>query len=96
MLDDVFQQLDSDGDGKISIVEFTEGFQAMKEKMLQPTRDRHPQKRRMSCLDLKPTQPENLTGVESPTTEEGQRGERRKSLFDMIGNLDEGFTVLSW
>jgi hypothetical protein len=105
-LSDVFRQLDSDGDGKISIQEFAEGFQAMRDTLVSLSRDRETfqsvspaeRARRMSvCLDLRrssrdwsSTDRELLLGVNQ------NKPERRKSLFDLVGSLDEGFTALTW
>lgn len=102
----VFNQLDIDGDGRISLSEFCAGFQAMSETMAN-TREKL-NKRRQSLIDINVvpmTTPHRDTvtssrsrGQRSTKGSEGSgaRRQRRKSLFDLIGNLDEAFTTLTW
>lgn len=97
----VFDQLDSDGDGRISLTEFCAGFQAMSETMAN-TREKL-NKRRQSLIDISAipiTHPKDMSTSRSrgqrSKNEVGCRRQRRKSLFDLIGNLDEAFTTLTW
>src|SRR6218665_324211 len=100
----VFDQLDSDGDGRISLPEFCAGFQAMSETMAN-TREKL-NKRRQSLIDPISVVPMTLPHKDT-TTHSRSRGQRSKhesggrrqtknSIFDLIGNLDEAFTTLTW
>jgi len=102
-LSQVFAALDCDGDGKISTTEFALGFRSISETLIGNKKEQTERKRKMSYFDLAPTQsslPEGRARIDEG--EEGragarrQRTGRRKSLFDLVGNLDEGFTALTW
>lgn len=106
-LSDVFRQLDSDGDGKISIAEFAEGFHAMRDTLvsLSVTKERHQSlhpdervRRLSSRLDWKSNSKEWSSTDQELLLDVGnqQKRERRKSLFDLVGSLDEGFTAITW
>jgi len=100
-LSEVFASLDSDKDGKISVSEFAVGFRAIRETLMDHTKEKLDRKRKISYFDLaesKPSSSEMTNGNRDDSTgARRQRAtERRKSLFDLVGSLDEGFTALSW
>jgi len=106
-LSDVFRQLDRDGDGKISIAEFAEGFQTMRDTLVSlSSKDRQTLQqaapgehvaRVSSRLDWKHNSKEwSSTDQELLLDGDQRKPERRKSLFDLVGSLDEGFTAITW
>ena len=109
-LSDVFRQLDRDGDGKISIEEFAEGFQAMSDTLVNLSKELGSsvtpvppaeRARRMSrCLDQWRRNSREWSSTDRELllldVEQPQKQERRKSLFDLVGSLDEGFTAITW
>lgn len=107
-----FRELDKDGDGKISVVEFTEGFRGIRESLIGLTREQK-EKRRLSCSEA-PHQEAELCPEPSKrrsrgrrqlweggdhaltAEEEEQHAEVEAKVRDVIGGLDESFATLSW
>ena len=100
------RELDKDGDGHISVTEFTAGFKGIRDTLLGLTRCK--ENRRLSCLDI--PREETCTGRERKNSRSRLEDERRqreeeeadekeeveRKVKEVVGGLDESFGSLSW